>query len=245
MEKLKAIIWTCSDPVQSDWLKHDIPIIKTLHWPLTELKALPISKPKGQPESVIVTSRFALERIITDETFEALRVSSIVFITFGEKTYERLKTAGYHAQLIQADGAKEMCEKLIGEQKRYVWYIASDKPAFDVVSYLQNHGWKAEHIKAYSSQPRSITDLAVSMPSSENLSAAMICFANPLAVEAFANVKSQFLAKLNLDTKNLTYLAIGKTTKAQCEKRLGPCAIATHKDFKSLYLSAVASVMTK
>lgn len=239
MDKLKAIIWTCSDPVQSDWLKSDIRIIKTFHWPLTELKALPISKPIRQPERVIVTSRFALERIITDDAFAALRGSLIPFITFGEKTYERLKICGYHAQLIQADGAKDMCEQLIAEQKNYVWYIASDKPAFDVAGYLENYGWKAEHIKAYSSQQRPMTDLIASMPSSYNLSAAVICFASPLAVDAFASVKSQFLDKLDLDAKGLSYLAIGKTTKAHCDTVLGACSIAAHKDFKALYLGAV------
>lgn len=242
MKALKAIIWTCSDPVQADLLPADQANIKTFHWPLTELKPISIQKLPDKPDCVIVTSKFAVERICCDDAFESLRKTKVPFITFGEKTYQCLVDQGLHAQLIKADGAKGMCEQLVKGPKANAWYVASDRPAFDVAGYLVDKGWHASHVKAYRSQQRSMKNLISMIPSGIRPTSAIVCFANPLAIDALSNLKAKLLSEFDLREDDLSYLAIGRTTRDHCEKILGLCEMSPQKDFNSLYLKALTLI---
>ncbi|MBF0443028.1 MAG: uroporphyrinogen-III synthase [Oligoflexales bacterium] len=237
---MKMIVWTRSE---DDW-EMDKRLFtgiedRVIHLPCIESKKIAYEIPLKSFNIFVFTSARAVRFAAEDSVLAKKMVSAEKIYTFCQKTYEALCALSLGTS--RPDNVKsglELAEFLSCNLKPTdsVMVVGAVKASFDIAGHLLTHGYNCFYLAIYETVPI----CAISGQRMEFLkggNSIIICFASPSAVDGFIVLTSGQIA---LREDNISAVAIGDTTKSECERYFA----RVHKSEESTVRSLAEKALT-
>jgi len=218
-----------------------VPCIQTV--PLDETAILrPRFKPGDTTYTVIVTSPRAVTIVDRSAALRPYLSQARLCITHGAKTAELLQQAGYNTQLVRnVRTARELANWMTDSMNRRepVLFISPLEPAFNLVEFLTQEGFKAESLVCYKTLPgvpanqeKTLTYLLSERAIQKKT---IWCFASPTAIKGLMAT----VQRLGLEPPRPYGVAvIGPTTAAAASSWFEKITISPENTVESLITTA-------
>lgn len=231
------IVWTRESDVENeDFWKSDRLVLQLS---LLEYMGVASRLPEFRPQFLIVTSKKALDfALVREDLQDPLSKTSI--LTFGKQTYQAILAKGLRGILVHGKNGEEFATRLKAcYPPSQVWYLSAEKVASRIDEKLSQSGWKVASLVLYRRQKRSFASFLDTWQKLSTYARAVVCFASPGAVEAFAEtLETHPLANLG----SFHFVVIGPTTK---DMLIGSLPTVNHSQLHCVESSDMLSLAEK